>query len=185
MTDQTTRRGPFIDVPSGMPGIVGLMMVKPETGAKLGAFVQQILRGPSGLTAGEREVIAAFVSSRNNTYFCAHTHAAAARHLLEDGADAIGQTVDSIDAAPVSDKMRALLAIAEKVTRSGLDVTQADVDAARVVGATDEDIHDTVLVAAAFCLFNRYVDGLAAITPRDDAVYDGIGQMLAAQGYAF
>jgi uncharacterized peroxidase-related enzyme len=185
VTAETEVRGPFIDLPNPMPGIVGLMNFKPDTGAKLTAFVQQILRGPSSLTPGEREVIAALVSSRNNTYFCAHTHAAVARHLIEGGSGSIGQTVDSIDAAPVSDKMRALLGIAEKVTRSGLDVTQADIDGARTVGATDEDIHDTVLVASAFCLFNRYVDGLAAITPRDDAIYDGIGQMLAAQGYDF
>jgi uncharacterized peroxidase-related enzyme len=171
-------RGPFITLPNEMPGIVSLMAFKPETGEKLGAFVQQILRGPSSLTPGEREVIAGYVSSKNETYFCAHAHAAAARHLGED----VGQVVDSVDA--FGDKMRALLAIAEKVRRSGLEVTAADVDAARDAGASDEDIHDTVLVAAAFCLFNRYVDGLGAITPRDDAVYDGIGAMLAAGGYA-
>jgi uncharacterized peroxidase-related enzyme len=182
MTDDAMR-GPFITLPNEMPGIVSLMAFKPETGAKLGAFVQQLLRGPSSLTPGEREVIAALVSSKNGTYFCAHTHAATARHLIEGGTESVGQTIDSVEAAPVSDKMRALLRIAEKVQDSGLAVTQADVDAAREAGAADEDIHDTVLVASAFCLFNRYVDGLGAITPRDDAIYDGIGQMLASQGY--
>jgi uncharacterized peroxidase-related enzyme len=178
-----TLREPFIALPHQMPGIVSLMDFKPDTGAKLAAFVQQLLRGPSTLSAAEREVIAALVSSRNETYFCANTHAAVARQLLGIDASA-GRTFDSADDAPVSDKMRALLRIAEKVTRSGLDVTQQDVDAARDAGANDEDIHDCVLVAAAFCMFNRYVDGLAAITPRDDAVYDAIGGMLAANGYA-
>jgi uncharacterized peroxidase-related enzyme len=180
----TDVRGPFIALPNEMPGIVSLIAFKPETGEKLRAFIHQIMRGHSSLTPGEREVIAALVSSRNETYFCAHTHAAAARHLIEGGTETVGQVIDSVDAVPVSDKMRALLAIVEKVTRSGLDVTEDDISAARAAEATDEDIHDAVLVAAAFCLFNRYVDGLGAITPRDDQIYDNIGQMLAAGGYA-
>ncbi len=122
----TEHRDPFIEVPSPLPGIAGLMSFKPETGAKIAELVQQLLRGASSLTPGEREVIAALVSSRNETYFCAHTHAAAARHLGED----VGTVVESIEAAGVSDKMRTLLAIAEKVQRSGLDVTAADIAAA-------------------------------------------------------
>lgn len=184
MSTEAEVRGPFITLPNQLPGIVSLMAFKPQTGEKLGAFVHQILRGPSSLTPGEREVIAAFVSSRNETYFCAHAHAAAARHLLDEDADAIGPVIDTIDAAPVSDKMRTLLAVADKVAGSGLNVTEHDISTARAAGATDEDIHDTVLIAAAFCLFNRYVDGLGAITPRDDQVYDMIGRVLATRGYA-
>lgn len=86
--------------------------------------------------------------------------------------------------APLTDRMRALLAIAGKVQQSGKDVTPSDVDVARAAGAGDEDIHDTVLVAAAFCMFNRYVDGLATSTPTDPAVYEMIGQHLAENGYA-
>jgi uncharacterized peroxidase-related enzyme len=183
MTTEATVRGPFIELTSPMPGIVALQDFKPETGEKLNAFVHQILRGPSSLTPGEREVIAGYVSTLNETHFCAHCHSAAARHLLGENMPPVGQTVDSIDAVPVSDKMRALLRIAEKVQQSGLAVTEADIAAARDAGANDEDIHDTVLIAAAFCFFNRYVDGLAAPTPQGAEIYDAIGALLAAQGY--
>jgi uncharacterized peroxidase-related enzyme len=183
VTTEAGVRGPFIELTSPMPGIIALMDFKPETGRRLNAFVHQLLRGPSSLTPGEREVIAGFVSTLNDTHFCAQCHSAAARHLLGEGVLAIGETIGSIDAVPVSDKMRALLRIAEKVQRSGLDVTEDDITPARDAGANDEDIHDAVLVAAAFCCFNRYVDGLGAPTPQGAEIYDGIGAMLAAQGY--
>jgi uncharacterized peroxidase-related enzyme len=173
-------REPYITLTNPLPGIVGLAAFKAETGAMIAAFAHHVLRGPSSLTPGEREVIAAYVSSGNETYFCAHTHAAVARHLI---GPQVGQVVTSVEDAPVSDKVRALMRIADKVRRSGLEVTPDDVEAARQAGASDEDVHDAVLVAAAFCMFNRYVDGLAAVTPRDDALYDQIGQQLARNGY--
>ncbi|KDN86501.1 carboxymuconolactone decarboxylase [Kitasatospora cheerisanensis KCTC 2395] len=79
--------------------------------------------------------------------------------------------------------MRALLEIAGKVAESGLSVTEQDIAAARALGADDDTIHDTVLIASAFCMYNRYVDGLAAITPDDPAVYRMIGAHLSDNGY--
>ena len=134
-------------------------------------FAQTLLRGPSPLSPAEREVIAAHVSSLNQCTFCANTHGAVAKHL-------------GAELEPKSERMHALLAIATKVQESGSKVLPSDVDAARDAGATDHEIHDTVLVAAAFCMFNRYVDGLGAWTPEDgDPMYDFIGQLLATQGY--
>jgi hypothetical protein len=52
------------------------------------------------------------------------------------------------------------------------------------VGATDLEIHDTVLIAAAFCMYNRYVDGLATSAPRDPEFYIATGARLAEEGYA-
>jgi uncharacterized peroxidase-related enzyme len=147
---------------------------KPQSGNKLNDLAQQLLRGPSPLSEGERELIAVQVSRRNNCYFCAHTHAAVAANLLG---------CQNADTAPLSDKMHKLLHIADKVQRSGLDVIPEDVSRARAAGASDEDIHDTVLIAAAFCMFNRYVDGLAAST-HDGNVYAQLGTLLASQGYA-
>jgi alkylhydroperoxidase/carboxymuconolactone decarboxylase family protein YurZ len=75
------------------------------------------------------------------------------------------------------------LNIAGKVQQGGKNVTSADVTRARAEGATDREIHDAVLIAAAFCMFNRYVDGLATLTPTDPAAYDQMGQRMAKQGY--
>ena len=166
-----------------MPGIAGLAAYKPSSGAPLLALANELLRGPSPLSTADRELIAAFVSSRNGCTFCSRTHQAVAGQLLADGGAAACAVVDDVDTAPVSDKLRALLRIAEKVARSGRDVLASDVDAARAAGASDEEVHDAVLVAAAFCMFNRYVDGLAALTPDDDATYDFLGAVLAADGY--
>jgi uncharacterized peroxidase-related enzyme len=173
---------PHITVPEELPGILGLLAFKLDTAATVSAFTQQLLRGPSSLSPGEREPIASVVSRRNECRFCAQAHTAAAEQVIGDRAlvDAVLRDPAS---APVGEKMRALLAIAAKVQRSGLDVRDDDIAAARAAGASDEDLHDTVLVAAAFCMFNRYVDGLAATTPTDPAVYDLIGQELATNGY--
>ncbi len=83
------------------------------------------------------------------------SHAAAARHLLGDEHATVDAALADPDAAPVSAKMRALLAIAAKVQRGGRIVTDDDVAAARAEGATDLEIHDTVLIAAVFCMANR------------------------------
>jgi uncharacterized peroxidase-related enzyme len=161
---------------------LGLLAFKPDTAATISTFTQQLLRGPSSLTPGEREIIAAVVSRRNECQFCAKAHTAAAEQVTGDP-DLVDAVLGDPASAPVGEKMRALLAVAAKVQSSGLDVTADDIDAARAAGASDEDLHDAVLVAAAFCMFNRYVDGLAANTPTDPAVYDFIGRNLAENGY--
>jgi uncharacterized peroxidase-related enzyme len=173
---------PHITVPEELPGILGLLAFKPDTAATVSAFTQQLLRGPSSLTPGEREIIAALVSRRNDCDFCANSHTAAAHAVTGDRA-LVDAAIADAGSAPIGDKLRALLAVAAKVQGSGLDVSAEDVAAARAAGATDEDLHDTVLVAAAFCMFNRYVDGLAATTPTDPAVYEMIGRELADNGY--
>jgi uncharacterized peroxidase-related enzyme len=173
---------PYISVPEELPGILGLLAFKPDTAATVSAFTQQLLRGPSSLTPGERELIAALVSRRNECQFCTRSHAAAANETTGDR-ELVDAVLRDHASAPVSGKMRALLAVAAKVQGSGRDVGAEDIDAARAAGATDEDIHDAVLVAAAFCMFNRYVDGLAANTPTDPATYEMIGRELATNGY--
>ncbi|GAA2751544.1 MULTISPECIES: carboxymuconolactone decarboxylase family protein [Kitasatospora] len=175
---------PHIAVPENRPGIRGLMASKPSSGRKLSELAQQLLRGDSPLTPGERELIAAYVSTRNETRYCAGSHGAAAAHALSGGDYTVVDAVRlDLATAPVSAKLRALLELAGQVQVSGLAVTEEHIAAARAEGADDETIHDTVLIAAAFCMYNRYVDGLAAITPDDPAVYDEIGENLAAKGY--
>ncbi|MFE7744895.1 carboxymuconolactone decarboxylase family protein [Nocardia sp. NPDC057455] len=176
-------RAPFIDLPEDLPGIRSLFAFKPETGAALSQFAQTLLRGSSPLTPGERETIAAYVSSRNETYFCAQSHAATAAVLVDGGREVIDAVIEDVESAAIDPKLRALLRIADKVRQSGLAVTAEDVEHARAAGAKDEDIHDAVLVAAAFCMFNRYVDGLATIAPRERAAYEQMGALLAGAGY--
>jgi len=85
--------------------------------------------------------------------------------------------------APITEKLKSLLAISDKVREAGLNVTDEDIMRARAAGATDLEIHDAVLIAASFCMFNRYVDGLATWAPDDLGIYDAIGKQRAAEGY--
>jgi uncharacterized peroxidase-related enzyme len=167
---------PHIPLSIDLPGITGLMAFKPATGRPLAALMHQLLRGDSPLTPVERELIAAHVSRLNSCDFCARSHAATARHL---DTHAAGPVVD-----PDGDRrMPALLDLAAAVVDGGHAVTDDLVAAARAAGADDEEIHDTVLIAAAFCMVNRYVDGLATIAPDDDASYDRMGMRMASTGY--
>jgi uncharacterized peroxidase-related enzyme len=142
-----------------------------------------LLRGPNTLTSGEREMIATFVSSGNDCHFCRDSHRAAAAHHLAGNYALVDAVQLDPQTAPISEKLKALLNIADKVRQGGKQVSGADVERARSEGASDREIHDTVLIAAAFCMFNRYVDGLATWTPTDSDAYDLMGQRMAKEGY--
>lgn len=174
---------PFIPTPEGVPGIVSLFAVRPDLAQAMNGVAEAVLRGPSALSPAERELIATHVSALNRTQFCQLAHGATAAALLGEQAPLAEAVRTQGLAAPVAPKLKALLHIAGQVAESGLAVTQAAVDAARAEGATDDDLHQTVAIAAAFCMFNRYVDGLRAHTPEAPEVYAGIGQMLAQGGY--
>jgi uncharacterized peroxidase-related enzyme len=178
-----SRAVPHIALPDGLPGISSAFAFRPETAKPMRELAEVLLRGPSTLTSGEREMIAAFVSSRNDCHFCQASHRAVAAHQLDGNYGVVDAVVQDAETAPVSRKLKALLAIAAKVQESGTKVNSADVERARTEGATDTEIHDAVLIAAAFCMYNRYVDGLATWTPTDPAAYDQMGQRMAKQGY--
>ena len=169
------RTVPHIALPEGFPGITGGFAFRPETARPMRELAETLLRGPSTLTSGEREMIATFVSHRNECDFCQRSHRAAAAHHLDGNYELVDAVKRDTEGAPVSSKLKALLAIAGKVQQDGKLVTAADVDRARGAGATDIEIHDAVLIAAAFSMFNRYVDGLATFTPTDPAAYDADG----------
>jgi uncharacterized peroxidase-related enzyme len=174
---------PHIELPSGLPGIRGPMAFRPETSKPLNELVEVLLRGPSTLTRGERELIATYVSAQNDCYYCQTIHGAiAAAHLNGDEALVKSVKRDFLH-ADVSEKMKALLEIAGKVQQGGKQVKSEDVERARRLGATDLEIHDTVLIAAAFCMYNRYVDGLATWQPEDAGMYRERGKMVAREGY--
>ena len=172
-----------IQVPEGIPGIRSLVLFRPETGAPLYELAQVLLRGESTLTEAERELIAAYVSHLNKCGFCMNSHAAAARCLMGDESFMIDLVLNDVDGAPVSSKLKALLHVAAKVQSGGKNVTTGDIDNAKKHGASDREIHDTVLIAAAFCMFNRYVDGLDSFTPTDPGEYLQMGERMARNGY--
>lgn len=174
---------PYIQTPDNIPGIRGLMNFRPDTALALNALAQALLVEDSPLTRSERELIASYVSSRNECKFCMTSHGAIAAHLPGCDDDLVKAVWDDYSNAAISDKMKSLLNIAGKVQQGGKFVNEADIAAAREQGANDLEIHDTVLIAAAFCMFNRYVDGLGATTPDDPAFYDIVGRQRAAEGY--
>lgn len=174
---------PHIGLPEGAPGIRGLMMYRPETAQHINHLVNVLLQGPSSLTKGEREMIATRVSTLNECKYCSSIHGAVARAHLGPDAPLVAQVAHDPESAPVSTKLRALLHIAGKVQHDGRTVSNADVAAAKAEGATDLEIHDTVLIAAVFCMCNRYVDGLATWAPDDVAIYDRSGAFRAKNGY--
>lgn len=176
------RTGAYVPVQENLPGVTGLLEYRLDTGKPIRELTQILLRGPSTLTQGERELIATLVSHRNSCRFCTTAHTAAAALLLGES-DTVEAVKHNPETAPVSPKMRALLRIAAKVQENGRLVTDNDVAAARAEGATDREIHDTVLIAALFCMYNRYVDGLAAVTPEDPAYYRTLAERIVHRGY--
>jgi uncharacterized peroxidase-related enzyme len=165
------------------PGIIGLMRYRPETAKPLNALADTLLRGPHPLSPGERELIAAYVSDLNGCRFCCGSHSAFAAAQLDGGAATVARARACPDDAPITPKLRTLLHIAAAVRADGRTVTADLIEAARSAGATDLELHDTVLIAAAFCMFNRYVDGLATFAPDDPEAYATQADRIVEHGY--
>ncbi|MGC1461718.1 MAG: peroxidase-related enzyme [Terracidiphilus sp.] len=172
-----------IRLPDGLQGIRAAMAFRPETAKPLNELAEILLHAPNSLTPGERELIATYVSSQNDCYFCQTVHGAIAAAHLEGDEELVRCVKTDFGSAAISEKLKALLAIAGKVQKGGKNVTAHDVEAARTAGATDTEIHDTVLIAAAFCMFNRYVDGLDTWQPHDEELYRQRGRKTAKEGY--
>jgi len=173
---------PYLPFDENLPGITGILNYRPETALPIRQLTQVLLRGESTLTEAERELIATVVSNGNECRFCTAAHTAIADLLL--GEKETAQKVkEDVMHAPVSDKMKCLLTIAKAVQISGKNVTPEMVAAARENGATDLEIHDTVLIAALFSLYNRLVDGFASVTPAEPAFYQRLAHILKDKGY--
>jgi uncharacterized peroxidase-related enzyme len=174
---------PHIKLPDGLHGIRGPMAFRPETAKPLNELAEALLHAPNSLPQGDRELIATYVSSLNDCYFCQTVHGSIAAACLNNNEDLVLQVKRDFKSANISEKLKALLAIAGKVQRDGKLVTAEDIANARKHGATDVEIHDTVLIAAAFSMYNRYVDGLDTWQPRDEALYRERGKKTAREGY--
>jgi alkylhydroperoxidase/carboxymuconolactone decarboxylase family protein YurZ len=149
---------PHVDLGSDAFGIRSLFEYRPETALPLCELAEVLLRGPS-------------------------SHAAFAAAQLPSGMTVVDQVRADPDSAPIDTKLRPLLRIAAAVQWGGKNVRAQDVEAAREAGADDQEIHDTVLIAAAFCMYNRYVDGLATNLPEDRAQYAKNAEGIVSEGY--
>jgi uncharacterized peroxidase-related enzyme len=175
----------YIDLQNDLPGIRGPMAYSPETGKALNELAEVLLHDDNNtLTRGERELIGAYVSSENDCFFCQNVHGAMAQYYFQSNMQFIDDIKKDYRSTPISDKLKALLAIAGSVQKGGKYVTSEQIEHAKSLGATDKEIHDTVLIAAAFCMFNRYVDGLNTWAPQDRQVYVERAKMRAEDGYA-
>ena len=173
-----------IDLKNDLPGIRGPMAFRPETAKPMNELAEILLRDDNNtLTRGERELIGAYVSSQNDCFFCQSVHGAIAQYYLQCDMQLIDAIKIDFQSTAISEKLKTLLSIAGSVQKGGKFVTKEQVDNARNAGATDKEIHDTVLIAAAFCMFNRYVDGLATWAPADKQVYIQRAKMRAEEGY--
>jgi uncharacterized peroxidase-related enzyme len=172
-----------ITLSEDLPGIRGLLAFRPDTATPLSDLANALLCSPGTLTLGERELIAAYVSGLNECVFCRNSHAAIAACHLQGDELLVESVIRDPERAEISSKLRALLRIAARVQVGGARVGPEDIDRARLEGASDREIHDTVLIAAAFCMYNRYVDGLATWTPTDTQGYRDRAALVAAHGY--
>src|SRR5688572_23021064 len=173
-----------INLPEGLPGIRGPMAFRPETAQPLNDLAEILLRSENSLSRGERELIATYVSYLNDCFFCQNAHGGLAQHYLQCSLSVIDEIKEDVTSSSISEKLKALLAIAASVQKGGKHVTVDQIEKAKHLGATDLEIHDTVLIAAAFCMFNRYVDGLGTSAPFDRQFYIDRAKARAEEGYA-
>lgn len=174
----------YIDLKNELPGIRGLMAYRPETAKPLNTLAEILLRNDNNtLSRGERELIATYVSYLNNCFFCQNVHGALAGHYLNCNIRQIDQLKQNYGQSDLSPKMKSLLNIAASVQQDGKQVTSTQTENAKAAGATEIEIHDTVLIAAAFCMFNRYVDGLNTWAPTDRQFYVERAPQRVLEGY--
>lgn len=174
---------PHIDLKNDFPGMRSVLAYSPQTAEPMGVLAEILLRSNEGLTQAERELIGMYVSYLNDCFYCHHSHGEIACIYLGGNRELVEQVRQDYTRADISDKLKSLLAIAAKVQKGGKYVTTEDISKAKENGATDKDIHDTVLIAAAFCMFNRYVDGLATTAPTDMSSYPLRAKQVAEKGY--
>ena len=172
-----------INFENDFPGIRAALAYRPETARPLGHLAQILLKDTTGISPAERELIATYVSYLNDCFYCHESHGAIAVCYLDGDKELVDKVKKDHLNAPVSDKLKSLLTIAGSVQKGGMYVTKNQVDTAKLAGATDKDIHDTVLIAAMFCMMNRYVDGLAASTPTDLSTYPLRAKQIVENGY--
>jgi uncharacterized peroxidase-related enzyme len=174
---------PHITLPEGLPGIRGPLALRPDIAKPLSGLAEVLMRSENSLTRGERELIGTYVSSLNDCFFCTNAHGGVAQHYLQCDITFIDQVKSDYQSSTLSDKMKSLLSIAASVQKGGKSVTTEQIENAKSIGITDVEIHDTVLIASMFCMFNRYVDGLDTWAPQEKDFYTSRAKQIADAGY--
>jgi uncharacterized peroxidase-related enzyme len=172
----------YIQLNNPLPGITGLLENRLDTAAPIRELTQILLRGENSLSEMERELVATIVSYKNKCRYCTRAHAATVI-ALGGTEELLDKVYTDPENAPVSEKMKSLLQIGSKVQEIGKAVLPEHIERAKKAGATDKEIHDTVLIAALFCLYNRYVDGMGTYCPEDPAYYQKLASRLVSMGY--
>lgn len=174
-----TMQKPYIKLDQDFPGIVSLFMYDRETANNLSAMAQTIMRRERTLSPGQRELIASFVSKLNECKFCCESHTSCTKQYL--GEELVDEVIRQCNVEVLPLKFRALLCIAAAVQGLDREEIPKAIQSAKKLGASDEEIHDTVLVTAFFSMCNRYVDGLGT-TYQPGEPEEG-GRSLATYGY--
>ena len=165
-----------------IPQIMHLFAFKPDVTQHLRDFTHAVMRGPSPLTPAFRELIAAFVSTRNRCKFCSGSHIAVAAKLYEDES-LVDAVVKDHQTAPISDAEKLLLSYLEKLTLSPASTAAEDVEALRAAGWSDEAVYDAVCVCAMFNFYNRWIEG-SGVQDMPQRGYQMSAERLATAGYA-
>lgn len=173
----------YISLPENLPGMHGLLAFRPVIAPGLTALTNALLCTDEGLSRGERELIGAYVSGLNQCTICKNVHSAVAQCHLNADHELVEKILSDIPHSDLSEKMKALLSIAKSVHIGGTHVRLEQVKMARNLGATDFEIHDTVLIAALFSFFNRYIDGLGVTTDDTPQTFMERARHIAEQGY--
>jgi uncharacterized peroxidase-related enzyme len=191
--ERTARAGetPIIGSLPDVPGILAAMRLTPSLERHLRGMADALLVEDypgATISRAERELLATAVSAGNDCFYCMDSHGAFASELLSrDGAGGISELVDGIKSGGsdgLSAKLAALVAIARGVQRDPRAVQRAEVERALTAGATDADTQLAVLIAAAFCMYNRMVDGFRAPTPPSAEAYRDRASQIAEHGYS-
>jgi uncharacterized peroxidase-related enzyme len=186
-----SRQEPIVGGLPEVPGIGVAMRLTPGLGVHLRGLADEVLVNDypgATLTRAQRELLATAVSAANDCFFCMDSHGAFATALLETtGATDLIPIVDEIKTGSsdgLDAKMQALLHVSRTVRRNPLELTAADIESATTAGATDGDVQLAVLIASAFSMYNRLVDGFRAMTPPDPAAYRARAAEIAERGYS-
>jgi uncharacterized peroxidase-related enzyme len=186
-----SQQEPIVGSLPDAPGILAAIRLTPGLGVHLRGLADELLVHDfpgATISRGEREMLATAVSAANDCFYCMDSHGAFASAVLErQGSVELVPVIDDIkqgSSAGVDEKMGALLHISRTVRRDPLDLTAADVAAAHAAGASDGDVQLAVLIAAAFSMYNRMVDGFRAKTPPTAEAYRPRAAEIAEHGYS-
>lgn len=171
-----------IQLEEHLPGVTGLLEYRKDTALPLRELTHILLRGENSLSEAERELIATAVCNKNECKYCTTAHAAATDIYFGESGTTL-KILNDIENAHISPKMKALLTIALQVQDNGKKVTPNSIAKAKAEGASDMEIHDTVMIAALFSFYNRYVDGLGTFAPDDPTYYAEMAVRLKERGY--